>query len=72
MAILTPAKSCQNKIKLQGIETGSKEMFDRMNKAITTNQLHPVIDKLYSFEETREALLSLEQGSHFGKICLSF
>ena len=59
-------------IRLQGIETGSQEMFSRMNKAIEVNNLHPVIDKVYLFEEVRDALISLEKGAHFGKICLSF
>ncbi|MBB6498799.1 zinc-dependent alcohol dehydrogenase family protein [Pedobacter cryoconitis] len=69
---INTSKIMTKQIKLQGIETGSKEMFDRMNKAIAINKLHPVINKLYSFEETKEALFSLEQGSHFGKICLTF
>lgn len=69
---INTSKIMTKQIKLQGIETGSKEMFDRMNKSIAINKLHPVINKLYSFEETKEALFSLEQGSHFGKICLTF
>jgi NADPH:quinone reductase-like Zn-dependent oxidoreductase len=59
-------------IRLQGIQVGSKEMFSRMNKAIEINNIHPVIGKVYSFEQAKEALTSLEQGSHFGKIALSF
>jgi len=59
-------------IRLQGIETGSKEMSNRMNKAIEVNNLRPVISKVNLFEEAREALTSLEKGAHFGKICLTF
>lgn len=59
-------------ITLQGIQVGSKEMFSRMNKAIEINNLRPVIGKIYSFEQAKEALSSMEQGTHFGKIALSF
>lgn len=69
---INTAKIMSKQIKLQGIEVGSKEMFNRMNKAITINELHPVIGKVYPFEQAREALASIEQGGHFGKICLSF
>jgi NADPH:quinone reductase-like Zn-dependent oxidoreductase len=59
-------------IRLQGIEVGSKDMFYRMNRAIELNRINPVVDKVLAFGDARETLTSLEQGSHFGKICLSF
>jgi NADPH:quinone reductase-like Zn-dependent oxidoreductase len=58
-------------VKLQGINVGSKEMFNRMNKALEINNIHPVIDKVFSFDEAREALTLLEGASHFGKLCIS-
>ncbi|QNK62339.1 NAD(P)-dependent alcohol dehydrogenase [Pedobacter sp. PAMC26386] len=69
---INTAKIMSKQIRLQGIEVGSKSMFTRMNKAIAVNKMHPVIDQVYSFEQAREALTSLEQASHFGKVCLSF
>jgi NADPH:quinone reductase-like Zn-dependent oxidoreductase len=65
-------KLMSKQIRLQGIETGSKEMFERMNRAIELNQLHPIIHQVYAFDEARDALTSLEKGAHFGKICLRF
>lgn len=59
-------------IKLQGIQVGSKEMFSRMNEAIEINNLHPVIGEIYSFEQAKEALSSLEESTHFGKIAMRF
>ncbi len=47
-------------------------MFEHMNRAIAVNKLKPVIDKIFPFEEAREALEYLESGSHFGKIVLKF
>lgn len=55
-------------IRLQGIFTGPRSMFEDMNKAITVNKMHPVIDRVFEFDEAREALKYLESGSHFGKI----
>jgi NADPH:quinone reductase-like Zn-dependent oxidoreductase len=57
--------------RLQGILVGSREMFQAMNRAMTTNQVHPVIDKVFPFSEAREAYRYLESGAHFGKVCIA-
>jgi hypothetical protein len=36
-------------VRLQGIFVGSREMFERMNRAIAVNRLRPVIDRTFSF-----------------------
>lgn len=59
-----------NNIRLQGIYVGSLEMFEAMNRAITLHEMKPVIDRVFSFEETREALHYMETGQHFGKIVI--
>lgn len=55
-------------IKLQGIFVGSREMFEAMNKCISENKLKPVVDKIFEFDQAREALKTMESASHFGKI----
>jgi NADPH:quinone reductase-like Zn-dependent oxidoreductase len=57
--------------RLQGIYVGSRAMFDAMNRALTINQLRPVIDKVFPFEETRVALKYMESAAHFGKIVIT-
>jgi len=69
---INTAKIMSKQIRLQGIEVGSKEMFARMNKALDVNQISPIVDKVYAFEDAREALNDLEKGTHFGKISLTF
>lgn len=69
---INTAKIMSKEIKLQGIEVGSKEMFERMNKAIEASQMQPVIYKTFPFSEAREAFHSLQAGNHFGKICIQF
>lgn len=57
-------------IRLQGIFTGSRAMFEGMNRAIGVAGLRPVIDRIFPFDEAREALEYMQKGSHFGKIVL--
>jgi NADPH:quinone reductase-like Zn-dependent oxidoreductase len=57
--------------RLQGILVGSREMFEGMNRALAVNQIHPVIDKVFPFDQAREAYRHLESGAHFGKVCIA-
>ena len=57
---------------LQGIFVGSREMFERMNRAIGANELKPVIDRTFPFSEARQAIEHLASGSHFGKIVITY
>jgi NADPH:quinone reductase-like Zn-dependent oxidoreductase len=59
-------------VRLHGIETGSREMFEEMNRFIEEKQLKPVIDKTFVRDEIQEALKYLESGRHFGKIAITF
>lgn len=59
-----------NSIRLQGIYVGSVEMFEAMNRAIVTHKMKPVVDRVFSLEETREALRYMESGQHLGKIVI--
>jgi NADPH:quinone reductase-like Zn-dependent oxidoreductase len=57
-------------LRLQGIFVGSRTMFESMNKAITADNLQPVIDKVFPFNEFKQALYYLESGQHFGKVVI--
>ncbi|MBN2320645.1 MAG: NAD(P)-dependent alcohol dehydrogenase [Acidobacteria bacterium] len=59
-----------NGIRVQGIFVGSREMFAAMNTAIEMNNLHPVVDRIFSFDNVKAAFEYMEAGSHFGKICI--
>ena len=65
-----PLPAVMKNIRIQGIYVGSREMFEAMNSAITLNQLHPVIDRVFSFEESKEAFRYMESGAHFGKVVI--
>lgn len=59
-------------VRLHGIETGSREMFEEMNRSIETGRIKPVVDKIFDAAEIRSALKYLEKAGHFGKIALTF
>ena len=68
---INPLPIIMKNIRLEGIFVGSREIFESMNRAINLHHLHPVVDRIFSFEETGQALRHMESGTHFGKICIS-
>lgn len=58
--------------RIQGIFVGSRQMFERMNRSIEQSGIKPVIDKTFKVDQIKEALETMESGSHFGKIVLRF
>ena len=58
------------KVRLQGITVGSRVGFEAMVKAFAQHRIEPVIDRVFAFEELREALDYLASGAHFGKVCI--
>ncbi len=65
---VNPVPVLVRSIRLQGIYVGSRAMFEDMNRAISLHQMRPVIDRVFAFEEAREAYGLMERGGHFGKI----
>ncbi len=67
----SPISLLMKAVRMQGIFVGSRTMFENMNRAIEANHLKPVIDRVFAFEEVREALRYMESAAHFGKIVVS-
>jgi NADPH:quinone reductase-like Zn-dependent oxidoreductase len=59
-------------VGIHGIDTGSREMFEEMNRFIASQQLRPVVDKTFAFSEFPEALAYLASGQQFGKVAVVF
>jgi NADPH:quinone reductase-like Zn-dependent oxidoreductase len=57
-------------IQLKGIYVGSRAHFEEMNRAIKVNDLQPIIDEIFIFEESKRAFKKMETGTHFGKIVI--
>ena len=58
-------------IKVQGTYVGSVAVLSDMVRAIDVNRMKPVVDRVFSFDDARDALLYQESGAHFGKIAIS-
>ena len=67
---VNPMPILGKQIQVQGIFVGSREMFEAMNRAISLHQFRPVVDRVFPFEEARDALRYMESGKHFGKIVI--
>ena len=65
-----PVTVFMKSVRLQGIFTGPRTMFEDMLKAINASKLEPVIDKVFDFAEAREAMKYMESGAHFGKVVI--
>ncbi|MEH2252570.1 zinc-dependent alcohol dehydrogenase family protein [Nostoc sp.] len=61
----------QRQATIKGMEVGSTQDFRAMNRAIEAHNIHPVIDKVFTFEQTKAAFEYLEQGLHFGKVVIT-
>lgn len=59
-------------VRIQGVLVGSRDTFEAMNRAISLHEMRPVIDRVFAFEEARQAFEHMASGSHFGKICIKF
>lgn len=58
-------------IKIQGTYVGSVSMFEAMNRAIALHRTKPVVDRVFAFDETADALRYLKLGNHFGKVVVT-
>lgn len=59
-----------NNLRITGIFVGNREMFEAMNRAIVLHKIHPVIDRVFPFDQARQALQYMQQAGHFGKIVI--
>lgn len=59
-----------NRVTIRGIYVGSRAMFRDLCRMIEVNDIHPVIDRQFSFEDARGAFEYLQSGKHFGKVII--
>jgi len=60
----------RNRLTIQGITIGHRRGFERMNAAIDTAGIKPVIDRVYAFSEAPQAFEHLARGP-FGKVVIA-
>lgn len=57
--------------RLVKVVVGSRESFEAMNRAIVQNQIKPVIDIIFPFEQAIDAYTYGLSGAHFGKVVIT-
>jgi NADPH:quinone reductase-like Zn-dependent oxidoreductase len=58
----------QKALHVHGIYVGSVAMFEALNRALVASHVHPIVDKVFAFDEARAAYEHLSGGAHFGKV----
>jgi NADPH:quinone reductase-like Zn-dependent oxidoreductase len=43
-------------------------MFEDMNAAFLLNRIHPIVDRVFDFEDARSAYHAMPGAGHFGKL----
>ncbi|MEM4988742.1 NAD(P)-dependent alcohol dehydrogenase [Collimonas sp. H4R21] len=56
--------------RLSGIFVGSRAMLEDLNRFVEVAAIQPVVDKVFPFQQAREAYAYLEQAGHFGKVVI--
>jgi NADPH:quinone reductase-like Zn-dependent oxidoreductase len=55
---------------IRPIYVGSRQMFEAMNRCIALHRIEPVIDRVFPFEEAKEAYRHLKGATHVGKVVI--
>jgi NADPH:quinone reductase-like Zn-dependent oxidoreductase len=69
-AALNPIGMAFKNGSLHGIMVGSRVMFEDMLKAIATNGIKPLVDKVFPFEDARGAYQAAMAGDFIGKVVI--
>ncbi|MFL5308558.1 MAG: NAD(P)-dependent alcohol dehydrogenase [Polyangia bacterium] len=65
-------KVAQKALHLRGIAVGSRTMLELLARVFVRPASTPVIERVFSFDDAREAYLQFERGGHFGKIVIAW
>lgn len=59
-----------NRITIRGIYVGSRRMFEDLVRSVEVNDLRPLIDQRFGFDDVRAAYEHLQSGAHMGKVVI--
>lgn len=66
--INTNVLALRRNVTLKGIWNGPKDRLEEAVELYKQKEIHPVVDKVYAFDQAKEALEYVAAGSHFGKV----
>ena len=58
-------------VRMQGVTVGHRDGFEALLRAVGQHRLRPVVDRVFAFEELKEAMAYLKTGAQFGKVCIA-
>ena len=61
-----------NQLRLLGTTMGSADEFAEVTALFRAGKIRPVVDKVYSPQQCKEAYARLEAGEQFGKIVINW
>jgi len=67
---IDPSVAMRKGLILRGIYVGSRQMFEAMNRAIALHRISPVIDRVFGFDEAKDAYRHLQSQKHVGKVVI--
>ncbi len=67
---IDPTALLHRSATLRGVYVGSRAMFEAMNRLVDVNRIRPVIDRVFPFDEAKDAYRALSQADHVGKIVI--
>lgn len=68
--MINPLPALFNRVTIQGIYVGSRVMFADLLNCVRINEMRPVIDRVFDFDDARDAYHYLKSGKHFGKVVI--
>jgi NADPH:quinone reductase-like Zn-dependent oxidoreductase len=54
-----------------GIQTGSRDYFEDMNRFMEEHRITPVVDREFTFDEALQAFAHMSEQRHFGKLVIN-
>jgi len=67
---ISPLPIMRKSITVNGIYVGSRDMQEQFHRALEVNEIHPVIDRQFKFDQVKEAYAFMQSARHFGKIVI--
>ena len=67
---INPLAILRKSLVVNGIYVGSRDMQEQFHRALEANKIHPVIDRVFNFDQVKEAYAFMQSARHFGKIVI--
>lgn len=66
--INTNVLALRRNVTLKGIWNGPKDRLEEALELYQQKNIHPIVDRVFTFGQAKEAMEYLAAGSHFGKV----